>query len=75
MAFKGVVIAMLFKIITLISRVDYIDNLQTRFWYKSELWSFSLITVWHCDFLAKGYHEKIASIMLMKLKPGTNQRI
>jgi hypothetical protein len=37
--------------------------------YKSALRNFSLITVPLCDFLAKGYWQKIARKMLMKLTP------
>jgi len=47
--------------------VNFINILRTRFSYKSELCHFSLITVWLYDFLAKGYRQKSARKMLMKL--------
>jgi len=51
-----------------ISGVDFINILRTSFSYESKLRSFSKITIWRCDFLAKGYRK-----MLIKLTLGINQ--
>jgi hypothetical protein len=39
--------------------VNFINILRSIFLYKSTLRSFSLITIWLCNFLAKGYVQKI----------------
>ena len=41
--------------------VNFINTLHAPFLYKSALQSFSLITVWLCDFLAKEYQRKCCS--------------
>jgi hypothetical protein len=40
------------------SGADFINILRESFSYKSALSSFSLVTVWLCNFLAKGYRQK-----------------
>ncbi len=39
--------------------VNYTNNLCACFLYESALHSFSLVTVWLCDFLVKGYQQKM----------------
>jgi hypothetical protein len=52
--------------------VNFINILRAHFSYKSALRSFSLVTFLLCDFLAKGYLQKIVHKMLMKLTPAKN---
>ncbi len=47
--------------------VNFTIILCAPFSYKSVLCSFSLVTVWLCDFLAKEYQHKVAHKMLIKL--------
>ncbi len=39
-------------------RVNFTNILLARFLYESKICSFSQITDWFCDFLAKGYWQK-----------------
>jgi len=58
-------------LVKLTKGVNFINILSAHFSYKSELSSFSLITVLLCDFLAKGYwQKKIWCKMLAKLTEG-----
>jgi len=41
--------------------INFINILSAPFLYESVLPSFSIITVWLCDFLAKEYRCKICS--------------
>jgi len=50
--------------------VNFTNILLVSFLYKSKFFSFSLITDWLCDFLAKGYRQKMRVKMLVKLTPG-----
>ncbi len=50
-------------------RVNSINILHTNFLYESASTSFSLVTFWLRDFLAKGYWQKSSCKMLMKLIP------
>ncbi len=49
---------------------QFYHHFMQAFLYESALQSFSLITIWLCDFLAKGYWQKSALKMLMKLATG-----
>jgi len=49
------------------SGVNFINILLSPFVFENNLQSFSLITVWLCNFLSKEYCRKTARIMLMKL--------
>ena len=56
--------------VKLTTSFNFIKILLKTFSYKSALRSFSLISVWLCNFLAKEYCAKIGSKMLMKLTKG-----
>jgi hypothetical protein len=52
--------------------VNFISILLWPFLYKTVLSSFSLVTIWLCNFLAKNISSKAASKMLMKLTTGAS---
>jgi len=39
------------------ARCQFHQHFKATFLYKSVFCSFSLVTVWHCNFLAKGYRR------------------
>jgi hypothetical protein len=41
--------------------VDFINNLRAAFLYESSLHSFYVLTIWVCNFLAKGFWSKSCS--------------
>ncbi len=54
--------------------VNFINSLCVPFLYESVLLSFSLVTVWLCNFLRKNISAKAACKMLMKLTIGGERR-
>jgi len=54
------------------SRCQFHQHFLREFLYKNASRSFSLITVWLCDFLVKGCWQKLVRKMLIKKTPGEN---
>jgi hypothetical protein len=52
--------------------VNFTNIFQAAFSYESFLCSFYVLTIWVCNFLAKGFWQKTAHKMLVKLTPGIN---
>jgi hypothetical protein len=52
--------------------VNFTNILRAAFSYKSFLRSFYLLTIWVCNFLAKGFCKKASHEMMVKLTPGVN---
>ncbi len=50
--------------------VNFTIILRAAFSHESSLCSFYVLTIWVCNFLAKGFGAKAAHIMLVKLTPG-----
>jgi hypothetical protein len=47
--------------------VQFTNILQAAFYYQSSLRTFCVLTIWVCNFLAKGFGAKAAHKMLVKL--------
>jgi len=60
------------KLKSLKAGVNFINILHKTFSYKSILRSYSLISVWLCNFWHKNIDEKAACKMLMKLTTGVD---
>jgi hypothetical protein len=55
--------------------VNFTNILRAAISYQSCLRTFNVLTIWVCNFLAKGFWHKAAHKMLVKLTPGLPSNI